>query len=140
MADALEIKVDHVINIQNQIVNIQTETLNEIKRMNEINAIKLENHDKEFERIWSRIEAGEVSRKKIYERFETIEKTCILNHARKDDTSYQVFDRRNTDEPCPDHIVHTWLGKKLVIALGLILSAIVGGAGLFIFERMFSIR
>ena len=132
LADVLEVKID-------QIINIQTETLNQIKLMNEINSMKLENHDKEFERIWTRIEAGEVSRKKIYERFEAIEKICLVNHARKNDSSYHVFDQRKTDT-CPESIVTTWLGRKLVIALGLILSAIAGGVGLHIFERLFSVR
>ena len=125
LSNMLEGKID-------KLYSINLEMLNELKRMNEINAHKLQAHDKEFERIWEELRANEEARKKFYERFDAIEKTCLINHARKDDSSYQVFDRRKTDTD----IVTTWLGRKLVIFLGLVISAAAGGLGVVTLHRL----
>jgi Lhr-like helicase len=105
-----------------KIISIQTETLNQIKRMNDVYEIRLQMYEKELEKMWKAVQDGVKARKEILLRLEQAEKTCIANHAKE--FFVNASEHRNSHEG----MIESWLGKKLYSGFGVVLTTLITAA------------
>ena len=116
MADTLDSKIDKMLDIQ-------METLSQIKRMSDVCEIRLQTHDNELKKIWKVFQNTEESRKEIALRLERVEKNCIANHAKE---FLNPSGQRNGGNP--EGMIESWVGGKLYSGLGVIVTTVITAA------------
>lgn len=115
-ANLTDKKLDILIEKMDAQNEISRDTLSEIKRMGEVQELKIAFHDKEIAALKEKQERDSEARKGIYERLEAQERTCAGYHGlcaqRKDDD--RPFDTKMTVW------LHGKVGERVLWAVGIL--------------------
>ena len=119
--DALVIKIDSLIEVTRSSLDVNRETLSEIKRQGDVTALQLQHQSREIEDLKAGLRDAGDARKRIYERLEKQEMRCAVTHG----------ERKGEEEN-----MNAWWNKKVAWVAAGIAGPALGILGTKIVERL----
>ena len=121
------LKIDSLIEVNRSALDVNRETLSEIKKQGDVMALQLQHQNKEIEELKTGLRDASDARKEIYARLEKQERRCAAYHG-------ECRERSGDQKPFD---ADAWWNKKIAwVAVGLVGPAL-GVLGTKIVEKFF---
>jgi predicted nucleic acid-binding Zn-ribbon protein len=121
--EALVLKIDSLIEVNRSALDVNRETLSEIKKQGDVMALQIQHQNKEIEELKTGLRDASDARKAIYARIEKQERRCAAYHGE--------CQERSSDK------METWWNKKIAWVAVAIGGPTLGILGTKIIEKLF---
>jgi RNA binding exosome subunit len=125
--EALVLKIDSLIEVNRSALDVNRETLSEIKKQGDVMALQLQHQNKEIEELKVGLRDASDARKEIYVRLEKQERRCAAYHG-------ECRERSGDSKATFDADV--WWNKKIAWVAVAIVGPALGVLGTKIIEKM----